>query len=92
MSWCGWVCRRAQDSKSEQLVAVKNLRVGRDLESAKRALREVEMLKHFMGSENVRCVVLRKVSWKAVSLIFIISDWVLKFLVHLGDQCEKSEI
>lgn len=54
------VCRQAKDVNSDLVVAVKNLRVGRDLESAKRALREVGMLKHFMGSENVRYVLLRK--------------------------------
>lgn len=45
--------RRARDARSEQLVAVKNLRVSAQLDSAKRALREVEMLKHFRGTENV---------------------------------------
>lgn len=44
---------QAKDVNSDLVVAVKNLRVGRDLESAKRALREVGMLKHFMGSENI---------------------------------------
>ena len=48
--------RRAQDAKTGQVVAVKNLRVSMQLESAKRALREIEMLKHFVGSENVRCI------------------------------------
>lgn len=54
------VCRQAKDINSDLVVAVKNLRVGRDLESAKRALREVGMLKHFIGSENVRYMLLRK--------------------------------
>lgn len=48
------VYRRAKDSRTDQPVAVKNLRVSAQLESAKRALREVEMLKHFVGSNNVR--------------------------------------
>lgn len=52
--------RQAKELNTDLIVAVKNLRVGRDLESAKRALREVEMLKHFRGSENVRLMLLKK--------------------------------
>jgi mitogen-activated protein kinase 7 len=89
---------RAQDSKSEQLVAVKNLRVGRDLESAKRALREVEMLKHFMGSENIlqiMDVVIIPGIQTEVEEICIVSelmDFDLHSLITPGEPLESDQM